>query len=244
LQHPPSAHIKNERNDIATKEENYNDFPDDLALMLHSNESLARNALQLIEESVETDVACKCKNTKCLKLYCSCFQNGKLCSAALCKCNGCANTTEHSIAGGSRTKAIFDTLKRRPDAFDKRLRKKTGGGCFCKKTRYVSVCLFPLLVAFYESLSSSDPAHSHLLVPAAFSCLRKYCDCFANNKYCGPQCGCTDCFNTQPQQDRLPLRSLAAAYGVGSPHLPDLRKPPPIRHHKERGANIEDVIHP
>jgi hypothetical protein len=158
LQHPPTAHIKNERNTTATKEENYNDFPDELALMLQSNESLARNALQLIEESVETDVACKCKNTKCLKLYCSCFQNGKLCSTALCKCNGCSNTVEHSIAGGSRTKAIFDTLKRRPDAFDKRLRKKTGGGCFCKKTRYVSS-----RGCFHESSLSSDLAPSHLL---------------------------------------------------------------------------------
>jgi hypothetical protein len=33
-------------------------------------------------------------------------------------------------------------------------------------------------------------------------------------------CGCTECFNTLPK-DRLPLRSLAAAYGVGSPTLQD-----------------------
>jgi Tesmin/TSO1-like CXC domain, cysteine-rich domain len=151
LQHSP-AHTNKVRNvsiaaiaATSTKKEeeevNYDhttpDFPDELAFMLHNHASLAKTALQLIEESEETDVACKCKNTKCLKLYCSCFQAGKLCNSTLCRCNGCENTAKHSVAGGSRTKAIFDTLKRRPNAFDKRLRKKTGEGCFCKRTRYV-----------------------------------------------------------------------------------------------------------
>jgi hypothetical protein len=36
-------------------------------------------------------------------------------------------------------------------------------------------------------------------------------------------CGCTECFNTLPK-DRLPLRSLAAAYGVGSPTRQEQKK--------------------
>jgi len=48
---------------------------------------------------------CKCKNSKCVKLYCECFQGGKLCSDK-CNCLDCKNTLEESHEGGERYKKI------------------------------------------------------------------------------------------------------------------------------------------
>lgn len=92
-------------------------------------------AQQLLENAPYTTTPCKCKNSKCLKLYCSCFQQGSLCDSTLCSCKDCNNTTEHSAARGSRMRAVFEILRRRPDAFEPRQRKRTGIGCFCKKTK-------------------------------------------------------------------------------------------------------------
>lgn len=76
---------------------------------------------------------CKCTKSKCLKLYCDCFQAGQVCSDR-CGCQDCLNTVEESGKGGARTVAIQSILDRRPDAFDVRT-KRTGEGCSCKKNR-------------------------------------------------------------------------------------------------------------
>ncbi len=34
---------------------------------------------------------CRCKTSRCLKLYCSCFAAGQLCSAGVCRCDACFN---------------------------------------------------------------------------------------------------------------------------------------------------------
>jgi hypothetical protein len=36
---------------------------------------------------------CNCKNSKCLKLYCECFRQGKMCGPE-CSCKNCQNTTD------------------------------------------------------------------------------------------------------------------------------------------------------
>ena len=36
---------------------------------------------------------CTCKNTRCLKSYCSCFQNGGYCNE-FCKCEDCENQND------------------------------------------------------------------------------------------------------------------------------------------------------
>lgn len=79
-------------------------------------------------------VSCKCKASKCLKLYCDCFQQGKIC-ATFCQCKGCLNTKkESSRPNGKRFKAINAILERRPDAFKPRT-KDSEEGCRCKKNR-------------------------------------------------------------------------------------------------------------
>ncbi|KAL7539859.1 hypothetical protein ACHAWF_006535, partial [Thalassiosira exigua] len=72
-------------------------------------------------------VPCKCSKTKCLKLYCSCFQQSRPCSVD-CQCEGCENTTANDGPNGLRRKVISEILVRRPDAFDNE-------GCWCKKTK-------------------------------------------------------------------------------------------------------------
>ena len=78
---------------------------------------------------------CTCKNSKCLKLYCKCFQGGQFCDSRNCNCNDCHNSPQHDGPHGVRRKVIWETLARRPDAFFKRPTKRTGEGCACKKTQ-------------------------------------------------------------------------------------------------------------
>lgn len=109
-----------------------------LAMHSHMAQKAAELAVRkkrLFEDVPLTLIACKCKNTKCLKLYCNCFQTGTFCDELICKCNGCNNTAEHSVPRGSRTRAINEILNRRIDAFEPRLKKKTGEGCSCKKSK-------------------------------------------------------------------------------------------------------------
>jgi hypothetical protein len=77
---------------------------------------------------------CKCTKTKCLKLYCPCFEKGIICHDG-CICSNCKNTTEESGPDGIRTKTIGEVLSRRPLAFDKREGDSNDVGCICKKTK-------------------------------------------------------------------------------------------------------------
>jgi Tesmin/TSO1-like CXC domain, cysteine-rich domain len=94
---------------------------------------------ELLTDIPYTLQACKCKNTHCLKLYCNCFQTGTFCDELVCQCRGCENSAEHSKPRGARTRAIYEILHRRLDAFEPRQRKKTGYGCSCKKSKYVNI---------------------------------------------------------------------------------------------------------
>jgi Tesmin/TSO1-like CXC domain, cysteine-rich domain len=78
--------------------------------------------------------ACNCIRSRCLKLYCTCFQVGKACNPA-CSCVGCLNTEVDE--GGHRAAAIELTLEKRPDAFEKPKPKEIGSGCACKNNRCV-----------------------------------------------------------------------------------------------------------
>ncbi len=102
---------------------------------LPSRAHIESRAKDLLNEVPYTVQACKCKNTQCLKLYCTCFQQGTLCDELVCLCRKCENTAKHSKPRGSRTRAIYEILNRRIDAFDPRERKQTGHGCSCRKSK-------------------------------------------------------------------------------------------------------------
>jgi hypothetical protein len=80
------------------------------------------------------EVACNCIRSRCLKLYCSCFQSGKVCNKDVCTCVSCLNTQEDSE--GHRKQAIQQCLEKRPDAFKSRVREP-GLGCACKNNRCI-----------------------------------------------------------------------------------------------------------
>jgi hypothetical protein len=91
------------------------------------------------------DSWCKCRKSRCLKLYCDCFQAGNNCLPD-CGCSDCLNTSDNSGANGIRTNAVVNALLRRPDAFEKRV-KELGNGCGCKN----SGCLKKYCECFRES---------------------------------------------------------------------------------------------
>jgi len=94
--------------------------------------------------------ACNCIRSKCLKLYCSCFQGGKACNMDVCTCVGCSNTAEDR--GGERQLAIQLCLEKRPDAFQIRAKREPGLGCACKNNR----CVRKYCECFRTNLACTD----------------------------------------------------------------------------------------
>ncbi|CAM9852153.1 unnamed protein product, partial [Ectocarpus sp. 13 AM-2016] len=82
-------------------------------------------------------VTCNCKKSKCLKLYCECFQRQQYCNG--CNCVECLNTERTEDL---RQLAIQGTIERNPQAFVSKFERRAGkrshnAGCNCKK----SACL-------------------------------------------------------------------------------------------------------
>lgn len=78
-------------------------------------------------------ISCRCSKTMCLKLYCDCFQAGKVCKEH-CECSECKNTLRESGPNGVRTRMIRSILKRRPNAFQKKARDPEAS-CRCKSSK-------------------------------------------------------------------------------------------------------------
>lgn len=124
---------------------------------------------------------CSCPRSRCLKLYCECFQAGSLCLSS-CSCKNCKNTSADTGWNGARTLAVQQILSRNPFAFDSNTGKKfkhkkmEGVACRCTKTR----------------------------------CLKLYCDCFLKGQICDPECClCINCLNTQAESGTDGLRTAA-----------------------------------
>ncbi|GMI49440.1 hypothetical protein ScalyP_jg8310 [Parmales sp. scaly parma] len=108
---------------------------------------------------------CRCKKSRCLKLYCECFAAAVYCTSETCKCADCNNLEAFER---ERVEAIECALSRNPDAFDNKLTKATkranmtgSNGCNCKRS----------------------------------VCLKKYCECFFTGNLCGKTCKCINCEN-------------------------------------------------
>ena len=66
---------------------------------------------------------CKCKKSKCLKMYCECFAAGLLCNEG-CRCLDCSNDNNHLEV---RRQAIEDTLRKNPKAFEPKIAHDANG---------------------------------------------------------------------------------------------------------------------
>ena len=89
------------------------------------------------EEKKKPKVACHCKKSKCLRLYCECFAKGIVCGVD-CACEGCFNKEEHQEL---RELVIKETLEKNPFAFKSKYKKLQtdekilhSRGCNCSKT--------------------------------------------------------------------------------------------------------------
>ena len=74
---------------------------------------------------------CRCKKSKCLKLYCECFAASQYCFD--CDCRSCFNVESHEA---ERQAAIKAALERKPNAFAHKIsRDEHLSGCRCKKIK-------------------------------------------------------------------------------------------------------------
>ncbi|XP_010546609.1 PREDICTED: protein tesmin/TSO1-like CXC 4 isoform X2 [Tarenaya hassleriana] len=140
-----------------------------------------RKQLDGLDESVSCK-RCKCRRSKCLKLYCDCFAAGLYCIEP-CSCQDCFNKPIHE-------ELVMNTRRqieaRNPLAFA------------------------PKVVTSVDS--ASDFRDENIKTPASArhkrgcnckksSCLKKYCECFLMGVGCSPSCRCVGCKNTFGHKD-------------------------------------------
>jgi hypothetical protein len=97
------------------EEEEENDL--EMELQLIGAATVLSKAACKIKDIGQEDM-CKCRKSKCLKLYCACFATKQFCNVA-CKCIECANTKENKNVKEAAEVAI---LERNPEAFESKFK--------------------------------------------------------------------------------------------------------------------------
>lgn len=112
---------------------------------------------------------CRCRKSRCLKLYCECFAADLACSDA-CKCTDCGNSGDVTAREVERTARSITKIVRVPVTL----------GANSKSSQNPA--------SHWAPLRSCNCKRS--------ACNKLYCDCYQSGTPCRDTCRCTECKNT------------------------------------------------
>jgi len=108
-----SKDCKKEHENENTSEGDYQSYASTMEKSKKKNTDSIVNEELCSSKRKKKKVCCNCKKSRCLKLYCDCFNRGQPC-AGDCSCVNCLNTEAHFK---ERQEAMNSVLEKNPSAF-------------------------------------------------------------------------------------------------------------------------------